>query len=94
MVNIIIYSKSACPYCELAKKLLTQYNLNYTEIDIEHNSAKRDEMIKRSKRRTVPQIFINQQAIGGYDDLVKLTESGKLTELVNSTFPPHKDTNL
>lgn len=84
MTEIILYSKAQCPYCDLAKVLLKQKNVTFEEIRIDLDEGKRDEMIQRSGRRTVPQIFINGQAIGGYDDLATLEKSGKLNALLHS----------
>ncbi|MDQ5883706.1 MAG: glutaredoxin 3, partial [Pseudomonadota bacterium] len=64
---IIIYSSTHCPYCVRAKALLTKKNLEFTEILIDSNDTLRDEMIEKSQRRTVPQIFINEKHIGGCD---------------------------
>lgn len=84
MANIIIYSTEYCPYCTQAKQLLTQKGAKYTEIRVDSDPAKKDEMIARSGRRTVPQIFINDQHIGGFDDLAKLASSGQLDKLLQS----------
>lgn len=80
--NIIIYSTSSCPYCVRAKALLQQKNLSYTEILIDQDDAKREEMVAKTNRQTVPQIFINDQHIGGCDDLYALERSGKLSEIL------------
>ncbi|MFZ4076920.1 MAG: glutaredoxin 3 [Legionellaceae bacterium] len=69
MKNILIYTTKTCPYCVMAKKLLEQRGLAYTEIRVDLDEAQREIMIERSQRRTVPQIFIDEQSIGGYDDL-------------------------
>lgn len=82
MANIIIYSKESCPYCVYAKQLLDSKHVTYTEIRIDLDETKRDEMIQRSGRRTVPQIFINDQAIGGFDDLSALAKTGELDTLL------------
>lgn len=80
--KIIIYTKDHCPYCHLAKELLSARHIAFEEIRIDLDEAKRDEMIRLSNRRTVPQIFINDQPIGGYDDLAALAKSGKLDSLL------------
>lgn len=85
MPKVIVYSKETCPYCIRAKELLTQKNIAFEEIRIDLDENKREEMIRLSNRRTVPQIFINGNSIGGYDDLAALVKSGKLHELLNST---------
>jgi glutaredoxin 3 len=78
MTKVIIYTTDSCVYCRLAKELLNTKHLAFEEIRIDLDSAKRDEMMRLTNRRTVPQIFINDQAIGGYDDLAALAKSGKL----------------
>ena len=79
MTDIIIYTKTTCPYCLKAKGLLTQKNQKFTEIDIAGNDNLRSEMLKKSNgRNTVPQIFINNQHIGGCDDLFALDKTGEL----------------
>jgi glutaredoxin 3 len=76
---IEIYTKDYCPYCTKAKALLDSLGAPYTEIDITNDAAKRDEMLaKRPSARTVPQIFIGGQGIGGCDDLYALHEAGRL----------------
>ena len=83
MAKIIIYSKENCPYCDWAKSLLDSKKQTYTVIRIDLDEAKRDEMMKLSGRRTVPQIFINDQAIGGFDDLSALDKAGELDKLLS-----------
>ncbi|KAB8310514.1 glutaredoxin 3 [Erwinia endophytica] len=72
MANVEIYTKATCPFCHRAKALLSQKGVNYQEIAIDGDVDKREEMIKRSGRTTVPQIFIDAQHIGGCDDLYAL----------------------
>lgn len=82
MPKIILYSKDVCPYCVRAKALLEKKNVSFTEIKITDEII-RDEMIKKSGGRlTVPQIFIDEKHIGGYDDLRALDVAGKLDELL------------
>lgn len=69
MNNVVIYSKDYCPYCRSAKRLLTNKGFTYTEYDIGVDDKKLVEMLNRSQRRTVPQIFIDDEHIGGCDDL-------------------------
>lgn len=78
MTKIEIYSKEWCPYCNKAKALLKSKGLEYIEIDTTHEEALEHEMIERSKRQTVPQIFIDQVSIGGYDDLSQINATGEL----------------
>jgi glutaredoxin 3 len=79
MTEITIYTKSWCGYCHAAKELLSRQGYRYREIDVTHDLALYREMLARSEgRRTVPQIFIDGKAIGGYTDLSALVRGGKL----------------
>ena len=73
MVTIIVYMKPTCPYCQKAITLLESKGVDLTLIDITDNSTLREEMIQKSGRTTVPQIFINGELIGGCDDLHALS---------------------
>jgi glutaredoxin 3 len=87
MKKIVMYTKKTCPYCDMAKNLFKQYfNINISDIEeifIDTHPEKRDEMIDRSGRMTVPQIFIGQIHVGGFDDLAKLNREGELVKLLN-----------
>ncbi|MEM7612964.1 MAG: glutaredoxin 3, partial [Pseudomonadota bacterium] len=79
MAEITVYSKGYCPYCSAAKALLDAKGAEYTLIDVTTDAAARDEMLQRSNgARTVPQIFIGEQHIGGFDDLNALHKAGEL----------------
>ncbi|MCE0722663.1 MULTISPECIES: glutaredoxin 3 [Legionella] len=82
MAEVIIYSTAYCPYCFKAKELLQQKQTSFTEIRIDLQPELREEMITKSGRRTVPQIFINGQHIGGCDDLYALDAQGELDPLL------------
>src|SRR5512134_1783361 len=82
MAAIVIYSKSWCPYCDRAKRLLAAKGQSWTEIDVEASDAARDEMVARSGRRTVPQIWIGDRHVGGFDDLAALDATGELDALL------------
>lgn len=83
MSNINIYTTENCSYCVRAKQLLDRKGAAYKEIRVDSNPELRDEMITRAGgRRTVPQIFINDQHIGGCDDLMTLEMSGELDILL------------
>ena len=69
MKTVLIYSTATCPYCVQAKQLLQAKGLVYKEIRVDLDDTERDNMIALSGRRTVPQIFIDDKHIGGYDDL-------------------------
>jgi len=78
MAKVEVYSTAQCPYCIMAKQLLERKGVSYQEVRVDLNPAKRQEMMKKSRQRTVPQIFINGEAIGGYTDLVALERAKKL----------------
>ncbi len=83
MKPIQIYSKDYCPYCDKAKAFFTMKGIPFTEIDITHDPDKQQEMLTRAApRRTVPQIFIGDTAIGGYDDMMKLHDQGTLMGMI------------
>lgn len=83
MAEIEIYTSLWCPYCARAKALLDKKGVAYTEHDAPNGSKRRAEAIERSGgRTTVPQVFINGQAIGGSDDLAALERAGKLDALL------------
>ena len=69
MANIEIYTKATCPFCHRAKALLNSKGVSFQELPIDGDAVKREEMIKRSGRTTVPQIFIDAQHIGGCDGM-------------------------
>jgi glutaredoxin 3 len=79
MARVEIYSTMFCGYCARAKSLLDKKGVDYINIDVIEDSAKRDEMLARSGgRQTVPQIFIDGEHIGGADELLALERAGKL----------------
>ena len=81
--NIIIYSTSVCPYCVRAKQLLERKGIAFKEINLSQETPEvRTELMQRTKHRTVPQIFINDQFIGGFDQLYALERDGKLDKLL------------
>jgi glutaredoxin 3 len=82
MARIEIYTTPFCGYCARAKGLLDQKGAAYEEMDVMMDEKKRAEMRERSKRSTVPQIFINGQHIGGSDELSALEQAGKLDPLL------------
>ncbi len=85
MARVIVYSKETCPYCVMAKNLLKQKGVaEIEEIRIDLLPEERDKMIEITGRMTVPQIFIGDTHVGGFDDLAKLNRSGDLDELLNS----------
>jgi glutaredoxin 3 len=85
MVKVEIYTTMLCPYCYRAKKLLAQHGVEFTEIDVMMDPARRREMIERAGgRRTVPQVFIDGRHVGGSDELHALDAAGKLAELLQA----------
>ena len=83
MAKVEIYTWSTCPFCRRAKELLDIKDVDYTEYDITGDEDAREKMAARSNgRRTVPQIFINNQWIGGCDDMHLLEAEGKLDKLL------------
>jgi glutaredoxin 3 len=82
MAKIEIYTTPFCGYCARAKGLLDKKGAAYEEMDVMMDEKKRTEMRERSKRSTVPQIFINGQHIGGSDELAALEQAGKLDPLL------------
>lgn len=79
---VIIYSAEWCGPCVYAKKLLNEKNIQYKEIDIEKNDISREDLEKMTGGSTVPQIIINDKCIGGFDQLLKLEQSGGLNKLL------------
>jgi glutaredoxin 3 len=77
-----LYVTGWCPYCQRVRALFAKKGLEFTEIDVEDDGKLREEMIARSGRRTVPQIFIGDKHVGGCDDLLALDGSGELDRLI------------
>lgn len=84
MSNIIIYSTRFCPYCVRARMLLEKKGVTFKEIRVDSEPHLREEMIQRAGRTSVPQIFINDEHIGGCDDLYALESRGMLDEKLGS----------
>ena len=81
MKNIIMYTGPMCNFCDAAKRLFSRNNLEYKEIDISSKDGLRDEMVKKANgRRTIPQIFFNEDHIGGYQELRALEKDNKLKD--------------
>ena len=79
MKNITVYSGPMCNFCDAAKRLLSRNNLEFKEIDVSTGPGIRDEMIKKANgRRTIPQIFFDNEHVGGYQELRALEKDGKL----------------
>ena len=81
--EVKVYSTTFCPYCVRAKQLLERKGVAYTEINLDKEEPEvRLELTKKTNHRTVPQIFINEQFIGGFDQLYALEKEGKLNDLL------------
>lgn len=85
MPEIVIYTTRICPYCIMAKRLLDKKGVSYTEIDVELTPGLREELMRKSKRRTVPQIYIGDFHVGGFDELYALDRLNKLDSLLGIT---------
>ena len=83
--KVEFYATSWCPYCTRARALLSSKGVTIEEIDVETQPGAREQMVARSGRRTVPQIFINQKHVGGCDDLLALNDAGGLDPLLQET---------
>ncbi len=88
MPAIVMYTKSWCPYCDRAKALLRDKGQSWTEIDIEEHDERRAEMIQRSGQSTVPQIWIGDRHVGGFDELAELERRGELDALLGRAKAP------
>lgn len=82
MKPVTIYSTRVCPYCMRAKALLQSKHVTYTEFLVDTDPSRREEMENKSRRRSVPQIFIGEQHVGGYDELYALDRKGGLDTLL------------
>lgn len=82
MLEVTMYTTSTCPYCRAAKQLLNAKGIRYTEIDVQ-SAPVRNEMVSRSGRRTVPQIFFGNHHVGGFDDLAQLESEGGIDGALN-----------
>lgn len=82
MRSVTVYTRAMCPYCSRALSLLKRKGAQVHEIDVTFDSGRKDEMIKRSGRRTFPQIFVGDTHVGGCDDLHELDHRGGLDPLL------------
>ena len=82
-MSVKIYTTSWCPYCRNAKSLLDKKSISYEEINIEEKGISREDLSKITGGMSVPQIVINDEAIGGYDNLSALDQSGELDKKLN-----------
>ena len=85
MSTVKMYTTAMCPYCQMAERLLTSKGVAALEkIRVDLEPARRAEMMERTGRRTVPQIYIGETHVGGYDELAALDRAGKLDELLQA----------
>ena len=81
--SVLMYTTAVCPYCIRAKQLLKSRGVNeIEEVRIDLDPQRRDEMMQKTQRRTVPQIFIGETHVGGCDDLIAIDKAGKLMRLL------------
>ena len=80
---IKLYTSNWCSYCVAAKRFFEEHKIKYQEINIEDENISRQDLLELSGGYTIPQILINDQCIGGYDNLIKLHQDNKLMELIN-----------
>lgn len=84
MAVVTLYSTSICPWCVQAENLLKRVGIAVEKIRVDQSNAQLESMIARSGRRTVPQIFVGDVHIGGFNDLVAYEQSGQLVKLINN----------
>ncbi len=92
MQAVMMYSTAVCPYCVMAERLLRAKGVNAIDkVRVDLDPQRRVEMMEKTGRRTVPQIYIGDTHVGGYDDLVVLDRAGELTPLLAPVEPKHSD---
>ncbi|MGY6517861.1 MAG: glutaredoxin 3 [Lysobacteraceae bacterium] len=84
MLPVTIYSTAICPYCVAAKNFLTSRGIGYQEVRIDLDPAEHRRMLEKAQRTSVPQIFVGDTHVGGYDDLVRLAREGGLEPLLEA----------
>ncbi len=83
MATVLLYTMRFCPYCKRAMRLLERKGVDYETRRVDLDANEREAMVVRSRRDTVPQIFIGEHHVGGYDDLASLDASGELDRLLS-----------
>ena len=86
--SVQIYTSANCSFCNWAKKLLARKQAEYREFRVDTDEVRREEMVRRAKRTSVPQIFIGDYHVGGYQEMVELDQDGRLDELLRGAAPP------
>ena len=84
IANALMYTTAVCPYCQMAERLLVAKGVAIEKVRVDLEPARRAEMMEKTGRRTVPQIYIGETHVGGYDDLAALDRAGKLDPLLNA----------
>lgn len=92
--KIVIYGTEICPYCTAARMLLKKKGVDFEDVLVSGNDELRQEMQRRSGGRTVPQIFINDEPIGGFDDMYKLDQEGRLDTMLGRTTVEKSGTSI
>ncbi len=83
MKKVLVYSTRVCPFCVMAKRLLSSKGVSYEDVAVDSDEARRAEMMQRTGRRTVPQIFIGETHVGGFQELSALEHQGQLDPLLS-----------
>lgn len=84
MSDVLMYTTAICPYCVAAKNFLKQRGVSWTEVRVDLDVERRREMLDRARRTSVPQIFVGDTHVGGFDDLVALDRAGKFAPLLEA----------
>lgn len=82
--KVLMYTTAVCPYCQMAERLLGAKGVAVEKVRVDLEPGRRAEMMEKTGRRTVPQIYIGETHVGGYDDLAALDRAGKLDPLLNA----------
>lgn len=82
MREVLMYTSAVCPYCVAAKNFLRHKGLEWVEVRVDLDPTRRQEMLSRARRTSVPQIFVGETHVGGFDDLVALERAGRLQSLL------------
>lgn len=84
MRDVTLYVTNSCPYCRQAERFLDSKGVKYKAVDVTEDQAMRERLVELTGQRTVPQIFIGEESIGGYSDMVKLHQAGQLAPKLNA----------
>jgi glutaredoxin 3 len=83
-IRVLMYTTAVCPYCQMAERLLRSKGVDVEKVRVDLEPQRRVEMMEKTGRRTVPQIYVGEIHVGGYDDLAALDRAGKLDPLLNA----------